>query len=156
VLPKSLLGQAVTYATNQWTALNVYLTDGDLAIDNNAAERALRQVAVGRKNWLFFGSDAGGATAAVLASLTETCRRHAINPWTYLCEVLTVLPTMPTDRLAELLPDHWAAAKPTPDSSPFTIGKIRRMHSTWRSEELTRPTPRTASPVGALWLALHA
>jgi transposase len=110
-LPKSPLGQAVTYATNQWTALNVYLTDGDLAIDNNAAERALRQVAVGRKNWLFFGSDAGGATAAVLASFTETCRRHAINPWTYLCDVLTVLPTISTDRLAELLPDHWAAAQ---------------------------------------------
>src|SRR5262249_37680564 len=89
--PKPAGGRAVTYASNQWAALQVYLTDGDLAIDNNAAERALRKIAVGRKNWLFFGSDNGGATA-VLASFTETCQRHAINPWTYLADVLTGLP----------------------------------------------------------------
>jgi hypothetical protein len=109
-LPKSPLGQAVTYATNQWPALQVYVTDGDLAIDNNAAERALRKIAVGRKNWLFFGSDAGGTTAAVLASFTETCRRHAVNPWTYLADALTKLPTHPAEQLADFLPDRWAAA----------------------------------------------
>lgn len=107
-LPKSPLGQAVTYVTNQWLALNVYVTDGDLAVDNNAAERALRSIAVGRKNWNFFGSDAGGATAAVLFSFTETCRRLKINPWEYLCHVLTHLPTTPPDQLATLLPDRWA------------------------------------------------
>ena len=112
-LPKSGLGQAVTYATNQWTALNVYVRDGDLAIDNNAAERALRGIAVGRKGWLFFGSDAGGQTAAVLFSVTETCRRHRLNPWTYLRDVLTRLPTHSADRLDELLPDRWAAVHPT-------------------------------------------
>jgi transposase len=110
VLPKSPIGQALTYATNQWAALNVYVTDGGLAIDNNAAERALRGVAVGRKNWLFWGSDRGGRTAAVLTSFTATCRRHRIDPWSYLSDVLTRLPSRPADRLAELLPDAWAGS----------------------------------------------
>ncbi|VTR91665.1 IS66 family element, transposase OS=Rhodopirellula europaea 6C GN=RE6C_02664 PE=4 SV=1: LZ_Tnp_IS66: zf-IS66: DDE_Tnp_IS66: DDE_Tnp_IS66_C [Gemmata massiliana] len=111
VLPKSPLGAAITYATNQWTALNVYVTDGVLAIDNNAAERALRGVAVGRKNWLFWGSDRGGKTAAVLTSLVATCRRHGIDPWSYLADVLTHLPSHPTDRVGALLPDAWAQAQ---------------------------------------------
>jgi transposase len=110
-LPKSPLGVAITYATNQWPALNVYVRDGDLAIDNNAAERALRGVAVGRKNWLFWGSDTGGQTAAVLTSCVATCRRHGIDPWSYLSDVLTRLPCHPADRIVELLPDAWAAAQ---------------------------------------------
>ena len=88
----------------------MYLTDGDLAIDNNVAERALRKIAVGRRNWLFFGSDGGGATAAVLVSFTETCQRHAINPWTYLADVLTGVPSYPIGQLANFLPDRWAGA----------------------------------------------
>lgn len=111
VLPKSPLGAAITYALNQWDALNVYATDGDLAIDNNAAERALRGVAVGRKNWLFWGSLTGGRTAAVLTSLVATCQRHRIDPWAYLADVLTRLPSHPSDRLAELLPDAWGQAQ---------------------------------------------
>jgi hypothetical protein len=111
VLPKSPIGQAVGYALNQWKALNVYVADGDLAIDNNAAERALRGVAVGRKNWLFWGSDRGGKTAAVLTSFTATAKRHHIDPWVYLADVLTRLPSHPTDRIAELLPDAWAQAR---------------------------------------------
>jgi transposase len=113
VLPKSPLGAAITYATNQWAALNVYVTDGELAIDNNAAERALRGVAIGRKNWLFWGSDRGGKTAAVLSSFVATCKRHGIDPWSYLSDVLTRLPSHPTDRLAELLPDSWTRAQRT-------------------------------------------
>ncbi len=111
VLPKSPLGQAITYARNQWAALNVYATDGDLAIDNNAAERALRGVAVGRKNWMFWGSDARGTTGAILTSFTTTCTRHRLDPWSYLSDVLGRLPAHPTARLAELLPDTWAAAQ---------------------------------------------
>jgi hypothetical protein len=114
VLPKSPLGAAITYATNQWEALNVYVTDGDLAIDNNAAERALRGVAVGRKNWLFWGSDVGGKTAAVLTSFTTTCKRHGIDPWLYLSDVLTRLPSHPADQIAELLPDIWTATQRHP------------------------------------------
>jgi transposase len=111
VLPKSPIGQAVTYALNQWRALNRYVEDGDLAIDNNAAERALRGVAVGRKNWLFWGSDTGGRTAAVLTSFTATAKRHGIDPWSYLTDVLTRLPSHRADQVAELLPDVWARAQ---------------------------------------------
>jgi transposase len=109
VLPKSPLGEAIGYALNQWQALLAYTTRGFLAIDNNAAERALRAVAVGRKNYLFFGSDGGGATAAVLYSLVQTCKRLGIEPWRYLHEVLERLPTCPAEQLGELLPDRWAA-----------------------------------------------
>jgi transposase len=111
VLPKSPLGTAITYALNQWEALNRYAEAGDLAIDNNAAERALRGVAVGRKNWLFWGSDAGGKTAAVLTSLTATCKRHRIDPWSYLADALARIPSHPADRITELLPDTWAQAQ---------------------------------------------
>ena len=104
VLPKSPLGQAITYALNQWTALNVYTGNGDLAIDNNTSENALRRVAIGRKNWLFCGSDAGGQTAAVLFSLIATCQRHKVEPLAYLRDTLTRIAAQPVHRLAELLP----------------------------------------------------
>ena len=109
VLPKSPMGQAITYVLNQWEALVVYTTDGELAIDNNAAENALRRVAVGRKNWLFCGSDAGGRTAAVLFSLIATCQRHRVNPFDYLRDVLTRIAAHPRKDLAELLPERWKA-----------------------------------------------
>jgi transposase len=111
VLPKSPMGQAITYVLNQWEALNVYLTDGDLDIDNNAAENALRRIAIGRKNWLFCGSDNGGHTAAVLFSLIATCQRHDVDPFAYLRDVLTRIAAHPMHRLAELLPDRWKPAQ---------------------------------------------
>jgi len=104
VLPKSPLGEAITYAFNQWDALTIYTSDGDLAIDNNASENALRRVALGRRNWLFCGSDNGGHTAAVLFSLLATCQRHKVEPFTYLRDVLTRIAAQPISRLAELLP----------------------------------------------------
>jgi transposase len=104
VLPKSPLGEAITYAFNQWAALTIYTSDGDLAIDNNASENALRRVALGRRNWLFCGSDHGGHTAAVLFSLLATCQRHKVEPFTYLRDVLTRIAAQPISRLAELLP----------------------------------------------------
>jgi transposase len=103
-LPKSPLGEAVTYARNQWAALTAYATDGDLAIDNNIAERAVKPFAIGRKNWLFFGSDRGGQTLAVLSSFTATCQQFGLNPWAWLTDSLTRLPVTPTDQLATLLP----------------------------------------------------
>jgi transposase len=108
VLPKSPLGQAITYALNQWTALNVYTTDGNLAIDNNASENALRRVALGRKNWLFCGSDNGGHTAAVLFSLIATCQRHKVEPLAYFRNLLTKIASHPISRLTELLPQSIA------------------------------------------------
>ena len=110
VLPKSPMGQAIRYALNQWDALCVYTTDGRLAIDNNASENALRRVAIGRKNWLFAGSDNGGRTAATLFSLIATCQRHQVEPMAYLCDVLTRIAATPVSRLPALLPDRWQPA----------------------------------------------
>jgi len=110
VLPKSPIGQAIQYAFNQWDALCVYTTDGRLAIDNNASENALRRVAVGRKNWLFAGSDNGGRTAATLFSLIATCQRHQVEPMAYLRDVLGRIAATPVSQLDQLLPDHWNAA----------------------------------------------
>ena len=110
ILPKSPMGEAIAYLLNQWQALQRYTQDGRLAIDNNAAENALRPVAVGRKNWLFFGSDRGGSTAAILLSLIHSCKRHRTEPVAYLRDVIARIATHPRDRLAELLPDRWKPA----------------------------------------------
>jgi len=110
VLPKSPLGEAITYAQLQWQALRRYTEDGDLSIDNNAAERALRAVAVGRKNWIFAGSDEGGRRAAILYSLIASARRHGLDPYAYLRDLFERLPTHPHDRLTELTPAAWAQA----------------------------------------------
>ena len=114
VLPKSPMGQAITYALNQWEALSVYAADGRLAIDNNAAENALRRVAIGRKNWLFCGSDHGGHTAAILFSLIATCQRHKVEPFAYLRDVLTRIAATPISQLDQFLPDRWQAAQAAP------------------------------------------
>ena len=107
MLPKSPEGQAIAYALSNWQALVRYSEDGDLEIDNNGAERSLRGVAVGRKNWLFFGSDNGGRTAAVLTSFITTCKRLDIDPFGYLRDIFERISTHPASRLAELLPDQW-------------------------------------------------
>ena len=107
VLPKSPMGEAVTYARGQWTALTRYLEDPILDIDNNLAERSLRCVAVGRKNWLFAGSDAGGERAAVLYSLIATCKHHGVDPFAYLRDVLTRLPGWGDGPLEPLMPRPW-------------------------------------------------
>jgi len=114
VLPKSPIGEAIAYALNNWAALVRYIEDGDLEIDNNAAERSLRGVAVGRKNWLFFGSDTGGRTAAILTSLITTCKRLDVEPFAYLRDVFERISAHPAPRLAELLPDRWQAARTAP------------------------------------------
>ena len=88
----------------------MYTTDGRLAIDNNTSENALRRVAVGRKNWLFAGSDNGGRTAATLFSMIATCERHRVEPMAYLRDVLTRIAAMPVNDLPALLPDNWKSA----------------------------------------------
>jgi transposase len=112
VLPKSKIAEAVGYALNQWEALCRYTTAGFLTIDNNVAEREMKRIAIGRKNWLFFGSPRGGKTAAILYTFTSTCRRLGVEPWAYLKDVLTRLPTTPQEQLPELLADRWQAAQP--------------------------------------------
>jgi transposase len=100
----SPLGEAVTYARNQWTALNVDITDGRLAIDNSTDERAVKPFAIGRKNRPFFGNDHSGRRLVVLLSFTATCQQCGINPRTWLKETLTRLPQIAANQLATLLP----------------------------------------------------
>jgi len=111
VLPKSPLGQAIGYALKNWKALSVYAGNGALSIDNNAAERELRPVAVGRKNYLFFGSAAGGHTAATLYTVLASAKRHGIKPWEYLRDLFRRLPAMKVSDLPSLLPDRWKTAQ---------------------------------------------
>jgi len=111
VLPKSPEGRAVRYTLKNWTALTRYCEDGDLSIDNNATERDIRGVAVGRNNWMFFGSDRGGKTAAILRSFTASCQRAGVEPFAWFKDVLSRIATHPINRIAELLPHNW---KPAP------------------------------------------
>ena len=111
VLPKSVLSKAVSYASNQWRALCRYAEDGRLSIDNNVSERTLRHQAIGRKNWLFLGSEQAGPRAAVLFTVLAGAKRHRIEPWTYLRELLLRLHD-DNPRLDEMLPDKWAANHP--------------------------------------------
>jgi transposase len=108
VSKKSELAGAIHYALSRWRALTRYRDDGRIEIDNNAAERALRAIALGRKNYLFAGSDAGGERAAALYSLIGTCKLHSINPHAYLAHVLAQLPEHPINRVHELLPRNLA------------------------------------------------
>lgn len=101
---KSRLGEAFAYALNQWDALCYYCDDGLAEPDNNAAERALRAVCLGKKNYIFFGSDHGGERGALLYGLIGTCRLNGIDPEGYLRHILSVLPEWPINKVAELLP----------------------------------------------------
>ena len=109
--PKSPLGTAIGYASNNWAALRRYVEQGYLAIDNNLAERTLRAIALGRNNWGVIGSEVGGQTAAVLYSVVGTCKHLGIDPFAYLRETLPglfALGEKPTiERLRDWLPDRW-------------------------------------------------
>ena len=109
VLPKSPLGEAVRYLTNQWVALQRFVEDGRLAIDNNRAENQLRIVALRRKNWLFAGSFEGAKRAALLYSLVQSCTLVDVPPFDYLKDVLLRVATHPQRRIGELTPKGWAA-----------------------------------------------
>ncbi len=95
---------AIRYALSRWEALIRYLDDGTLAIDNNAVERAIRPLALGRKNWMFAGSDAGGERAAAIYSLIETAKLNGLDPEAYLRHVLDRIAAHPVNRVTELLP----------------------------------------------------
>lgn len=106
VIPKSPLGKALEYSKNRWTNLMAYLHDGSLEIDNNLAENAIRPIALGRKNYLFAGSERGAQRAAMFYSLFGTCKKNGINPYDWLKHVLEVIPNYKVNRLTELLPQH--------------------------------------------------
>ena len=109
VLPKSPMGKAVTYALGQWIALNRYVDNGFLSIDNNLAERVLRMVVIGRKNWLFAGSDNGGKRAAVIYSLVASCKLCGIDPFAYLRDVIDRVSIHPAKEISQLVPANWKA-----------------------------------------------
>jgi transposase len=107
VLPKSHLGKAITYALNNWRALCRFLVHGELEIDNNRSERAIRPFAIGRKNGLFAGSREGGRNAAIIASFVATCKEHKVNPQLYLKDVIMRLTAGAVVQFDELLPGSW-------------------------------------------------
>ena len=107
VLPRSPMAGAITYTLNQWAALNRYVEHGYLNIDNNAAERALKPVAVGRKNGLFTGNDHFGAIAAAIYSLIASAERHGLDPQCYLTSALANIASTPVSELGRFLPDAW-------------------------------------------------
>ena len=116
LLPKHPMAEAVNYALGQWTELNTFCSDGAVPIDNNISEQEMKRVVLNRKNSLFVGNPRGGRTAAILASLTSTCRRHDVDPQLYLTQLLINLPAVQMSELAAWLPDQWKIrqAKRTP------------------------------------------
>jgi hypothetical protein len=109
LVPKSPMAEALGYSSNNWVALVRYTESGFLA---NVAEREMKRIAIGRKNWLTVGSPRGGQTTAVLFSFTSTCQRLGVEPWAYLQDMLTRLPATSGGQLTPLLPDQWQAARP--------------------------------------------
>jgi transposase len=115
LLPKHPMAEAVSYALSQWEELNVFCSDGAVPIDNNVSEREMKRVVLNRKNSLFVGNARGGRTAAILASITSSCRRHDMDPQLYLTQLLVNLPAARLSELAAWLPDEWKrrqAARP--------------------------------------------
>jgi transposase len=107
LLPKHPMAEAVNYTLSQWNELNVFCSDGAVPIDNNVSEREMKRVVLNRKNSLFVGNPRGGRTAAILASLTSTCRRHEVDPQLYLTQLLMNLPEVKVSELSNWLPDQW-------------------------------------------------
>jgi transposase len=110
-LPRSAIGEALTYALNQQASLRHYLQAGHRPIDNNACERSLRGIAIGRKNWLFTGSPAGGRAAARLFSIIGSAQLHGLDPLAYLHHLIRRLPATPDNQLEQHLPENWSAAQ---------------------------------------------
>ena len=107
-LPQSLMGKAIAYTLTLWPMLQTYVEDGRVEIDNNLVENAIRPTAVGKKNWLFIGNEAVGECSAILFTLIEACRSRGLDPWEYLRDVLTRLPTMTNKQVHGVAPEAWA------------------------------------------------
>lgn len=110
--PRSSFAKALFYCINNWERLTQYVTNGELAIDNNISEREMKYIAMGEKAWLFFGSDQGGENHAIVLSILATCRRHGVEPWAYLTDVIQRLAENPEENLEDLLPYNWKFKHP--------------------------------------------
>jgi transposase len=111
-LPQSAFGQAIDYALGQWSTLEVFLEDGRVEIDNNLVENAIRPTALGKKNWLFMGQAAVGQRGAIIYTVIESCRRRGLDPYAYLNDVLSRLPSMTNHQIPEVTPEAWSHARP--------------------------------------------
>ena len=113
--PKSEVAKAIAYGRKRWTALTRFVEDGRLEIDNNIAERAMRSIAIGRKNWLFAGSKAGGERAAAIYTVIETCKLNGVEPQAYIADVIAkIAGDWPAWRWDELMPWNWRGANQQP------------------------------------------
>jgi transposase len=110
-LPQSLMGQAISYALKQWPMLERFLDHGEVEIDNNLVENAIRPTALGKKNWLFFGSEEAGQRSAVIYTLIENCRLHGVEPYAYLKDVLERLPSCTNRNVDQLTPLKWKQSR---------------------------------------------
>ncbi len=108
------MAQAIDYMLKRWSAFILFLDDGRACLSNNAAERAIRPIAVGRRNWTFAGSDAGGHRAAALYTLIETAKLNGIDAQAWLADVLSRLPDHPARHIDDLLPWNWTQHQPRP------------------------------------------
>jgi transposase len=111
---KNPIAKAIQYSLKLWPAMTRFLDDGRICLSNNAAERALRGIAVGRHNWTFAGSDRGGERAAAIYALIESCKLNDVDPRAWLADVLSRMPDHPASRVAELLPWNWNTARQQP------------------------------------------
>jgi hypothetical protein len=107
-LPRSGMGMAIAYALNLWPQLGLYLNDGRVEIDQNLVENAIRPTALGKKNWLFVGQAETGQRSAILYTVVECCRRRGLDPFAYLRDILTRLPTATNWQIDQLTPEAWA------------------------------------------------
>jgi transposase len=117
-LPQSGLAQAIDYALGQWPTLTVYLNNGQVEIDNNLVENAIRPTAIGKKNWLFIGDAEAGQRSAIIYTVIESCRRRGLDPYAYLREVLTRLPNMTNHQIPEVVPAVWGKPQRPPQVQP--------------------------------------
>ncbi len=111
ILPQSPIGKAIAYTLTRWSKLNKYIDHGEVEIDNNLIENSIRPLALGRKNFLFAGSQESAQRAAISYSLFGTCKIYNINPYEWLKDIFTRIKEHPINRISELLPHHWSSHK---------------------------------------------
>jgi len=139
ILPKSRVGQACAYALGNEAALRRYCTDGRLAIDNNVSERTLREFVLGRKNWLFFGSPEAARWSAIVMSVLSSARRHGLNEWEYLVDVLYRLSDLRSQgAMSDLLPDRWQKSPEPPTELAALLVKQQQGNTGFTRTQLQR------------------